>query len=654
MGKILRTRRRDLLAGSGLALIDALLPTKLLAAPPVKGAKRVRYHSIQQVPGNPFFAPVGGPQPNRRQTPSPFHGEPLSTAPQGVKGAELTPGAAGSVLAALTAGACKKQDAASETSDPCLDTNGRAQPSEGKTKGLAAVTAALAAVAGTSTEAQAATPSTLVLYDTTGQWGWLGELYAIMASNLASHFGAWTAKPVTTYASGDMNPFTAVIYIGSTYDEPLPAAFLDDVYNGNATKTAIIWISYNIWQLTARQSGFAAKYGWNWSGLDFTSVGEVDYKSQKLKRYAANQAGIMNYTTLNTPAQSLATCVRSDNTTFPWAVRSLNLTYIGENPFVYLTEGDRYLIFCDLLFDALAPITTTRHRAFVRLEDIDPSSDTNTNALRQIANWLSSQTPKVPFGFQIVPRYLDPNGYYNNGVKVDILLRNNTSLVSTIKYMQSKGGILLGHGYTHQYSNVANPYTGVTNDDAEFYRLTENVDLTLNYVGPVSEDTSPAWTTNRINLMQAEFTASGLTPPTIHTFPCYAGSSNASLAAAGAFPILSERKLYFSGLLAGGTIDSTRFCGQYFPYTVKDVYSNIAKSSCRVLADTLGGIEPLPFAANPARPPADILADAQRLLVVRDGVGVFFFHPSDSISYLRQVVTGMKTLGYTFVDPNTL
>jgi len=35
--------------------------------------------------------------------------------------------------------------------------------------------------------------STLVLYDTTGPWGWLGEIYATMAGNLASHFGAWVA-----------------------------------------------------------------------------------------------------------------------------------------------------------------------------------------------------------------------------------------------------------------------------------------------------------------------------------------------------------------------------------------------------------------------------------------------------------------------------
>ena len=58
----------------------------------------------------------------------------------------------------------------------------------------------------------------------------------------------------------------------------------------------------------------------------------------------------------------------------------------------------------------------------------------------------------------------------------------------------------------------------------------------------------------------------------------------------------------------------------------------------KVLADTLGGIEPQPYFSYPARLPADIIADAQRNLVVRDGWASFFFHTYDSISYLQQTV----------------
>ena len=170
------------------------------------------------------------------------------------------------------------------------------------------------------------TVSTLVLYDTTGQWGWLGELYAIMSANLASHFGSWTAMPVASYQTGQLKQYSAAIYVGSTYGEPLPNAFLDDVY---ATTTPVIWAYDNIWQLTARYPAFSSVYGWNWSGFDFSSVAEVDYPlppstraTQKLKRYAANAAGIMNYWSLASNVTVLANCVRSDGTTFPWAIRS--------------------------------------------------------------------------------------------------------------------------------------------------------------------------------------------------------------------------------------------------------------------------------------------------------------------------------------------
>src|SRR5882757_4472771 len=54
----------------------------------------------------------------------------------------------------------------------------------------------------------------LVLYDTTGPYGALGELYGIGASNLVSHFGSWTAKPAVSYTCGQLASFSAVVYLG--------------------------------------------------------------------------------------------------------------------------------------------------------------------------------------------------------------------------------------------------------------------------------------------------------------------------------------------------------------------------------------------------------------------------------------------------------
>ena len=358
----------------------------------------------------------------------------------------------------------------------------------------------------------AGSAATLVLYDTTGEFGWLGELYGTMAANLVSHFGSWTAQPITSYVAGQMSAYSAVVYVGSTYDEPLPIAFLDDVLAGTRP---VIWMYDNIWQLTNRWASrnpggaFASAYGWMWSGFDFSTVPAVQYQGTQLNRYAPNAAGIMNYSQVNAGA-ALAYAVRSDGTAFPWAVRSRNLTYIGENPFVYMVEGDRVLALEDMLFDALAPTTRERHRALLRLEDIAPVDD--PASLRAVADYLRRRG--IPFGFGVISRYKDPLGRLTGGIPQDVRLKDAPGIVAALRYLQQSGGVMVEHGWTHQYSNVPNPYNAVSGDDFEFYRVLENADHTLNYVGPIPED-SVAWMDGRIDGARKEFEAAKISAPTI-------------------------------------------------------------------------------------------------------------------------------------------
>src|SRR5437763_6530929 len=96
----------------------------------------------------------------------------------------------------------------------------------------AAPSAAYAATAAkkpqpTPTPAPAPTTA-LVLYDSSGTWGYLGELYATEVANLTGHFGTYTAEPVSKYIAGQLAKYTAAIYVGSSYGEALPTAVLDD------------------------------------------------------------------------------------------------------------------------------------------------------------------------------------------------------------------------------------------------------------------------------------------------------------------------------------------------------------------------------------------------------------------------------------------
>jgi len=122
-------------------------------------------------------------------------------------------------------------------------------------------------------------------------------------------------------------------------------------------------------------------------------------------------------------------------------------------PFSFISEEDRYLAFADLLHDILKMPHAESHRAVIRFEDVDPTYD--TDKLRQLADYLHSEG--VPFCVAVIPVYIDPYGYYNDGEPERVAMSETPEFVAALKYMTSKGGQIILHGYTHQYRNVPNP-----------------------------------------------------------------------------------------------------------------------------------------------------------------------------------------------------
>lgn len=487
------------------------------------------------------------------------------------------------------------------------------------------------------------TTKTLVLHDASGEWGWLGEKYAVAAGNLTSHFGSWTAKPVSMYTAGEMANYNAVIYLGSSWDEPIPTAFLDDTL---AQKSTVVWANWNIWQLTNRAQDFAGTYGWKDGYIDNSAIPSVLYKGKSFSRHNA-AGGIMDLSFLDpTKATVLAEAVRADGTKFPWAVRSNNLTYIGEMPFSYMSETDRYLIFSDLLFDALAPSTPERHRALVRLEDI--GCDADPQDLRAIGDYLGRNN--IPFSFGVYPVYKNPTGADNGGVPQEIRLssRECRPVKDAIQSMINNGGTMIMHGYSHQFDGLtANPYNGRSGDDFEFFSAHVDENDYVRFDGPVPGD-SYEWALNRVDQSAAEFKRAGFNVPTIFEFPHYAGSAEDYRAVNTRFDVRYERSLYFDNVLRGGTVDHSRMMGQFFPYSVNDVYGT------RVIPENLGNIETESFNHHPITLPNELIRRAELNLAVRDGFASFFYHPSLGVDMLRQTVEGIQGLGYKFVSPNNL
>ncbi|HVF53964.1 MAG TPA: polysaccharide deacetylase family protein [Actinomycetota bacterium] len=496
---------------------------------------------------------------------------------------------------------------------------------------------------------------TLIVYDASGQYGHLGELFAIQAANLTGHFGTFTAIQTSQYQPGQMFDYALVIYIGSTYGEAVPTSFYSDVLS---CRTNVIWMQYQIHNLVEQANDFFGTYGWSPGFFMEPGVTEVRYKGTSFTRRAQGNGDLPSISILDpAKATEVATAVRPDGTTLPWMVRSANLTFIGEVPFTYATEHDRSIIFSDILFDYLAPSTPERHRALVRLEDVGP--DANPEILRAIADYLYSRG--APFSVAVYDTYVDPSGVWNNGVPETIRLRDAPEVVSALKYMVSKGGTLIMHGHTHQYRDVPNPYNGVSGDDFEFYMAHVDADNYVRYDGPVPED-SYRWASDRIAAGLREWNAVKLPTPRIFEFPHYAGSDIDYRVVKDKFAARYERSLYFKGLLSGGPIDHKRMVGgtpvdhgfmsgQIFPYVVTDVYG------AKVLPENLGNYEPVEYNNHPTRFPAELIDNARRNLAVRDGFASFFYHPFlgwEGLEALKETVEGIQGLGYTFVSPGSL
>jgi uncharacterized protein YdaL len=477
----------------------------------------------------------------------------------------------------------------------------------------------------------------LVLYDDSGAYGQFGEVYATAVGTLASHFGPWSAMPVARYRASELFGYRAAIYIGSTYDQPLPQAFLDDVSSG---KRPVMWLHNNIWQLAHRTAGFRRNYGYLPGAFDTESFAGVLYKGVELTRSPENMEGILRYEELDSSKVEVLGWTKAANgRELPWAIRSRQLTYIGENPLAFIGPTDRYLAFADLLFDLLAPHTPERHRALVRIEDVHPLS--SARKLRAIADYLSKQ--RIPFSVAVIPLYVDPLGVHNHGRPLRRSLRESPEVVRALKYMTSRGGTLVLHGYTHQFGRTRNPYSGVTGEDFEFYKTRVDDANNVVYDGPLPGD-SPAWARERVDKALAIFESVGLPRPTIFEYPHYAGSVDDSRAIATRFKTVYQRATYVGGVLSGQTPNYEHRIELFFPFVVKDVYG------FKVLPENLGNYVTAEFNNNPARGVDDICNHAQIGRVVRDGFASFFFHPLYDVDILRQIVTGIRAAGFTFVS----
>jgi uncharacterized protein YdaL len=436
----------------------------------------------------------------------------------------------------------------------------------------------------------------LILFDgpTTGYGEGLISAYSV--ANLLGHFSLkFDIKPVKDYSKGLINQYGWIFFAEELERTLLPKDFLEDVAR---SPKRIVWINRQLNQLTA-DAQFRNKIGFSY--LDYYDNGGFDaviYDGITLRKTDPdlNLIRIENRFRCRIWAQA-----RNDEGLFPYIVQSDNFWYVADSPFSFVEEGDRYLVFCDLLHEILGiPHPRERH-ALVRIEDV--SIDDDPIELRRVADYLSSQD--VPFQIGLIPIFKDP------AKGIELYLSDRPQFVETLKYMIARGGSVVLHGVTHQFRSTSG-------DDFEFWDDLKDRSLSFE---------SANWIRERIELGIQECFKNGIYPIAWET-PHYGASRVGFQVFKEFFSHVNERRMVLEQL---GT-------QQYFPYPLTDMWGQ------KVIPENLGYVsieDP-----NPHR----LVEDAQKMLAVRDGMPSFFFHSFVKLEHLKTIVTGIERSGYQFVS----
>ena len=420
--------------------------------------------------------------------------------------------------------------------------------------------------------------------------------------DLLGHFGLkGDLVSLEEYKAGDMARYRFVIVLG--VDDRNPRYPLHLLADARAASMPIFWIFKHVDELLSDPS-FAAKLGFRTghSGM-LEGFRSVSYKGISVLK-PEEESLVFPLEILDaSKVKVLARAEAGNGRTEPYVIRSGNFWYCADSPFAFVAEGDRYWVFCDLLHDFLNVPHQEDRKALLRLEDISAQDDPEN--LRDLADYLNRRG--IPFQVSLIPIYRDPA---NNE---EIYLSDRPAFVRAIRYMVSKGGLVVMHGVTHQYR-------GKSGDDFEFWDSLSDK--------PIQGD-SKTLVEQKLRLGLEECFKNGIYPVTWET-PHYMASSLDYQTIARYFNSSYERVASFN---RGET-------GHHFPYPSVDRYGRF------IIPESLGFIS----LENPD--PDSLVQSSARLKIVRDGVASFFFHPFLEREYLTRVLDGIEANGYSFISIN--
>ena len=405
------------------------------------------------------------------------------------------------------------------------------------------------------------------------------------------------------YKAGETDKYSFVFFVGYTKNYEPSSAFLNDAYK---YKGSLIWLNTGILAYNAKyplqtKYGFEPLYIDSWTG--FNSVTALD----KNWKFTKSDPDLHIIKIVDDRVEVLATAQSSNKKSSPYAIRSGNFYYFADSPLAYTTATNRYLFFADKLHDILNQPHRESHSALIRIEDVHPLEDPDN--ILKVTDLLSSEG--VPFLIAVIPFYVDP------AQNMRVTLSDKPDMVDALRYAQSHGGTIVMHGVTHQYR-------GVTAVDFEFWDEPNN--------GPIKKNNGTD-VEKKIEAGVMELMKNGIYPVAWET-PHY-GASILDYTQIG--------KMFSTAVEGRLALNNLDYC-QFFPYVIdKDMYGQ------KIYPENLGYV-PLGKPKEMEKAVQELIEAARVNLYVRDGFATAFFHPFLPLNLLKELVEGVKRLGYTYID----
>ncbi len=560
-----------------------------------------------------------------------------------------------------------------------------------------------------------ATKMACIYFDEMNAQETLGAIHSRMLETLIGAFPDWRRerRSVSLYQADDLKNCDTVFYLSTNFNLVPPANFYADLARYAQSHT-LTWFNYKYAQFSKVYDqmkdltplAFHVPYILQPDQPPTPEKPDpgfyryFDYKGETFEKLAtwdpvavvyANSPEL-GYVEVNDPKQVkiLATARHSTKgTVIPYVVQQNigtggSIYYIADLPFSFIHYEDRYLIFCDVIYDILNEPTPKRPPvALVRLEDIN--SAIPTEDLTWVIDYLGDRS--IPYAMALIPYYsglfFDPGP----GLASPVWMPSDQfpEFAGTLRYAKARGAQFVMHGVAHQAGDLISGFDGSSGSDYEFWSWPDNK--------PLPQD-DPAWMIKRLELGEAVLQKLGIRPIAWEV-PHYAGSSLDYRLFGKLFEWNYHRNLTFKGEIISDAnlttdheffdcvsrecrderlklaqnlkveTDYSSFGTQIIPYPIyQDTYGQ------SLIPESLGMVDFAMYESDTWRAvtfPEDILRRAKKLRVVRGAVASFFWHPvlldTTNVYYqqvpgsyesiggqktLTTLIDGLKDLGYEF------